>query len=396
MLTDMGFQKDLASKALVKGRSVAAALDALWPEPTGERERKSREACEQEYVARARDELGANVEVVDLGVAAGPWPRTNACMWLSVVAGASRVLCPRAGAPDATLWAQIHADVAAVRATEPALLRQEGRRAPRSDPVGVAADKLRGHLCAAMATDAGKARFWPFFAQLSGRRNAPGGGGVAGADYARHCERVRENDFADELNLLQCSEALGIRIQVVPSTPLAAPAPWAIATVNPLGSTRTVLLGNNDRHYVWLMPVARPPPASGVPPLVASTLFGRPAGATSLALSPSHSASPSPPAPPPQSASPSPSPSPPPIGEVVSSGRKRRAPRSQDWTSDDPAERARWQQWYVGPRTEATHNNTKTPISLRGCVAPGQYPCTELRPCKACTSNYANHKRRHT
>ena len=60
------------------------------------------------------------------------------------------------------------------------------------------------------------------------------------------------------LVVLAVALELSIRIVVVPYTPATALAPWAIPTYGRIGAsqdaTRTIYLGNDDVHYVYLKP----------------------------------------------------------------------------------------------------------------------------------------------
>ena len=69
-------------------------------------------------------------------------------------------------------------------------------------------------------------------------------------------ERLGQNEYADELVILAVAMELNVRIVCVPHTPQDAPQPWAISTYsNTEVMTQndcTILLGNNDVHYMWL------------------------------------------------------------------------------------------------------------------------------------------------
>ena len=134
-------------------------------------------------------------------------------------------------------------------------LQAAARVAPRHDAVGAAADYLRGYLCNAMATPEGRMRWMPWFAHLAGRANAPGGAGRSEHDYIAHVRGLRDTVFADQLNLVQIAEALGVCIQVVPCTPADAARQWAITTISPHNVGRSILLVNDNLHYVWLRPL---------------------------------------------------------------------------------------------------------------------------------------------
>ena len=69
-------------------------------------------------------------------------------------------------------------------------------------------------------------------------------------------ERLSQNEYADELVIVAVVMELGIRIVCVPYTPQQAPQPWALSTYPNTDAAEdndcTVLLGNNDVHYMWL------------------------------------------------------------------------------------------------------------------------------------------------
>ena len=71
-LAEMGIDPELAIFALARGGSVPRALDVLWPKPHTVRSNKS-----DTYVVRAQKEFGVRVQVIDLGVTAGPKPRID-------------------------------------------------------------------------------------------------------------------------------------------------------------------------------------------------------------------------------------------------------------------------------------------------------------------------------
>ena len=202
---------------------------------------------------RARVDLAIAVEIIDLGVIAGPDPCTNACFWLSVVAGASRIMDAASQINDVALLAEVANDLAAVKAIPARQLRWEARALPRQDAVGSAAHHLRQYFCNAMISRAGRARWMPWFALTHGGLNAPGAGGAGSAQYDARVRALRRDDFADHLNIIQVAETFNLRIHVVPWTPQGANE-WAITSVGPENPIGTIILGNNDQHYVWLCP----------------------------------------------------------------------------------------------------------------------------------------------
>ena len=171
-----------------------------------------------------------------------------------MTAGASRVLNAASHVSDGGLLAEISFDLANVNAIAPHQLRSHARVLPRQDAVGAVAHHLRQYMCAAMDSAAGRARWFQWFANLGGQVNAPQGGGASVAHYNAHVHALRTNAFADHLNVVQVAEALSLRIHVIPWTPLGAQSEWAVTTVGPAHPAGTILLGNNDLHYVWLRP----------------------------------------------------------------------------------------------------------------------------------------------
>ena len=76
--------------------------------------------------------------------------------------------------------------------------------------------------------------------------------------YERWVAKLALKEYADELVVLAVALELSIRIVVIPYTPESAFLPWAIPTYGPTGAaqdaSRTIYLGNNDVHYVYLKP----------------------------------------------------------------------------------------------------------------------------------------------
>ena len=268
MMLEMGFEESDAKRALEGGRTVQAAVQELYPagSPAKDQQEPSKpaklERADEQYVRRAMDELGQEVEVVDLGVIAGPAPRTNACLWLSFAASLSH-LHPDYQIPLEALRIELSEDMLSVRQTPLEALQHRGRREPRQDALGSMADFLRGYACNAMMEDGGVQRWMPWFAHLSGAANAPRGGGASIAHYRNHVRALRSREFADHLNLIQLAEMFEVEIVVIPMTPLGSNVPWAITKTNPTSSQHRILLGNNDMHYVWLQSSSQPAPLPG-------------------------------------------------------------------------------------------------------------------------------------
>ena len=76
--------------------------------------------------------------------------------------------------------------------------------------------------------------------------------------YAHWVQKLASTEFADELVVLAVAVELSIRIVIIPFTPEDALASWAIPTYGSTGAApdagRTIYLGNNDIHYVYLKP----------------------------------------------------------------------------------------------------------------------------------------------
>ena len=78
--------------------------------------------------------------------------------------------------------------------------------------------------------------------------------------YKKWIQRVRVNEYADELIVAAVAAELGLRIVCVPYTPADARIRWAISTYcSPAASASeqrcTLYLGNNDVHYMLLSPI---------------------------------------------------------------------------------------------------------------------------------------------
>ena len=74
--------------------------------------------------------------------------------------------------------------------------------------------------------------------------------------YKQWVEKLGTREFADELVLLAVALELPVRLVVIPYTPPASERPWVITSYEAPGrgldGTRTIYLGNNDVHYVFL------------------------------------------------------------------------------------------------------------------------------------------------
>ena len=92
-----------------------------------------------------------------------------------------------------------------------------------------------------------KARVFPAFAGLNVR-----GPARTDALYTHWVQKLATKEYADELVVLCVALELSIRITVIPFTPLAALAPWAVTAYGRAGADGAIYMGNNDVHYVYL------------------------------------------------------------------------------------------------------------------------------------------------
>jgi len=74
--------------------------------------------------------------------------------------------------------------------------------------------------------------------------------------YEGWVHKLASREYADELVVLAVALELSIRIVVIPYTPQPAIYPWKIPTCGSTGAahdaSRTIYLGNNDVHFVYL------------------------------------------------------------------------------------------------------------------------------------------------
>ena len=99
-------------------------------------------------------------------------------------------------------------------------------------------------------------RFFPAFAALSGSVTAQA---LQMDMYKKWIQRVRVNEYADELIVAAAASELGVRIVCVPYTPAETQGRWKISTycaptAGAAEQGRTIYLGNNDVHYMLLLP----------------------------------------------------------------------------------------------------------------------------------------------
>ncbi len=74
--------------------------------------------------------------------------------------------------------------------------------------------------------------------------------------YKNWVEKLATKEYADELVVIACAIELDVTIICVPHTPAGSPDQWAISIYKPTHTEtredRTIYLGNNDVHYMWL------------------------------------------------------------------------------------------------------------------------------------------------
>ena len=80
--------------------------------------------------------------------------------------------------------------------------------------------------------------------------------------YKNWVSKLAFKEYADQLVLWATAHALQIEITCVPFTPESSNVPWVITKYRPSeeASYPTVLVGNNDVHYVYLATTATSTP----------------------------------------------------------------------------------------------------------------------------------------
>ena len=94
-------------------------------------------------------------------------------------------------------------------------------------------------------------RFFPAYAALAGSSTSQM---PPMQMYKQWIQRVRLHEFADELIVAAAARELGVCIVCVPYTPVAALGVWKISSYAAAEHARTIFLGNNDVHYMVLLP----------------------------------------------------------------------------------------------------------------------------------------------
>ena len=190
----------------------------------------------------------------DLGQHAGN--TSGACFWLCLAAGLAEC-------NEDVLGQALPAEHDALAVV--AHLRSEGaifRHAIYNDPVdirysalGKLAARLREYFCsgptAALFRPDVKDKICAAFASLPVR-----GKQRTEQLYEGWLHKLASREYADELVVLAVALELSMRIVVIPCTPEFALEHWKIPTYGPTvaaqDASRTIYLGNNDVHFVYL------------------------------------------------------------------------------------------------------------------------------------------------
>ena len=207
----------------------------------------------QQYTSRASQHLGGTWAVVDPGIAAAT--TANACFWLCVAAGWSRVRW-RPLAHSALNG--LRGLVGEVGKASSLQLGSSGRPLNGKDPLGILADELRRAFCGVdglLLTLAAVRTWGAFYAATT-----PAGAAAPEDSYRTWIQRVGQREFADEIIMAAVALMLELHFVCIPHTPETSQRDWKVrehpgqAARGQLGldQTRTVVLGNNDVHYVWL------------------------------------------------------------------------------------------------------------------------------------------------
>ena len=207
-----------------------------------------------QYQERALRDLHLHVAVVDLGQHARR--TTGACFWLCLAAG----LASSSWVPDQALPVTIPILLEQSRALDLRSLNglcyhQATSSDIRDGPLGSLAAAIREYFCAGEAAVLLRmdmlAKIYEAFACLEA-----GGPQRTIAMYKAWVDKLGRNEYADELVIVAVAMELHVNIVCVPYTPRQAPQPWAISTYSSPDAVAendcTVLLGNNDVHYMWL------------------------------------------------------------------------------------------------------------------------------------------------
>ena len=212
-----------------------------------------------QYEKRSKHDLQLSVKVVDLGQYAGD--TTAACFWLSLAAGLAHAHWE---APLQTLpaLADVSALLAEVRGTDLTDLDYTTTSVRlRDSPVAQVAVLLRQYMChgraAVMLQSPALKMLFPAFAALDGAADSR-----TMQQFKNWVTKLAFKEYADQLVLWATAHALQVEITCVPFTPESSNAPWVITKYRPSeeASYPSVLIGNNDVHYVYLATTATSTP----------------------------------------------------------------------------------------------------------------------------------------
>ena len=204
------------------------------------------------YLERANAEFRhLRFKVVDLGQHADS--TTGACFWLCLAAGLSE--CDWHIDTQALPGiADCENLLAEVRLAAPHLLDNAPSRDIEHSAVGRLAYRLRQYMCAGaepvLLRYTMMSKIYAAFASLGADTN------VRNLDtYKNWVHKLATKEYADELVIIACALELHIHIVCIPHTPSGL-VQWQISNYQPPGlqlpDEKTIFLGNNDVHYMWL------------------------------------------------------------------------------------------------------------------------------------------------
>ena len=177
----------------------------------------------------------------------------NACFWLSIVAGLSRLERSHGNFDGDT--ATLLSDIQLLSAINLEDMLREQRPVYGDDALGKLAKRLRHLVCGKsgfMLHQSQVRKFAPAFAYLQQQHDF----GASFSDYTAWVGRVASHEYADELVLAATAQMLQLDLVVIPYTPPGAKSQWAIwnsqRSEQSQFSQHRILLGNDDVHYVLL------------------------------------------------------------------------------------------------------------------------------------------------
>ena len=147
----------------------------------------------------------------------------NACFWLSVVAGLSRMDVFHVNLQSELL--ELIEDVQALKAIDLIVLKSEAQRLEGVDPLGKLARRLRELVCGPtgfMLQATNLPRWAPAFAHLQQQQDCS----ASFSDYVTWVRKVSTHEFADELILAATADMLQLDLVVVPYTPPGSTSQW--------------------------------------------------------------------------------------------------------------------------------------------------------------------------